>query len=61
MTNILIESTIERYNNAMRKMGNYFAKHNYGKDDHPTYSKDPEWQRLNAELVAASNAYDELI
>ena len=29
----------------------YLCDHNYGKEDFDTYSKDPEWQRLNDEYL----------
>lgn len=38
---------------AQQKMGDYYASHNYGKEDYATYSKDPEWQKLNAEYKKA--------
>jgi len=41
---------------AMRNMSEYLSSHNYGRCDYPTYSKDPEWQRLNDALIAAQNS-----
>lgn len=38
---------------AMKNMRDYLSAHNYGKMDYPTYSKDPEWQRLNQALINA--------
>lgn len=40
----------DKYSIAMRKMGDYHAKHGTGLNDFETYSKDPEWQHLNKEL-----------
>lgn len=31
------------------KLSEYINQHNYGKDDYPEYSQDPEWQRLHRE------------
>ena len=41
------------YEKAMKEMSEYLSSHNYGKDDYDTYSKDPEWQRLNKALMDA--------
>ena len=30
-------------------LSDYMNQHNYGRDDYPTYSQDPEWQRLHRE------------
>ena len=38
---------------AWKAMLDYMTRHNYSIDDYPTYSKDPEWQRLNKALVKA--------
>lgn len=38
---------------AMAAMKDYLSKHNYGRGDYPTYSKDPEWQKLNETLINA--------
>ena len=35
---------------ALQEMHNYMSEHNYGYGDYPTYSQDPEWQRLNENL-----------
>lgn len=40
----------DAYINAMNNMSDYLNKHNYGREDYAEYSKDPEWQKLNAEL-----------
>ncbi len=37
---------------ALERMSAYMSSHNYGKMDYPTYSQDPEWQRLNEALKA---------
>ena len=37
---------------ALEQMSAYMNAHNYGRMDYPTYSQDPEWQRLNAALQA---------
>ena len=37
---------------ALEQMSAYMSAHNYGRMDYPTYSQDPEWQRLNAALQA---------
>lgn len=34
---------------AFNKLSDYMNEHNYGKDDFPEYSQDPEWQKLHAE------------
>ena len=36
---------------AMDNMTDYMYEHNYGKEDYETYSKDPEWQDLNNDLL----------
>ena len=38
------------YRSAMNNMVEYMSEHNYGPDDYAEYSKDPEWQKLNADL-----------
>lgn len=38
-------------NSALDNMSEYMSEHNYGPDDFETYSKDPEWQQLNNELL----------
>ena len=35
---------------AQQNITEYMKQHNYGKDDYAEYSRDPEWQHLNAEL-----------
>ncbi len=35
---------------ALEEMHSYMSEHNYGYGDYPTYSQDPEWQRLNENL-----------
>lgn len=40
----------DAYINAMNNMSDYLNKHNYGREDYAEYSKDPEWQKLNADL-----------
>ena len=40
----------EAYIKAMNNMSDYLNEHNYGREDYPEYSKDPEWQKLNADL-----------
>lgn len=35
----------------MDKMNQYMSEHNYGKEDAEIYKKDPEWQKLNEELL----------
>ena len=41
------------YRQALDNMSAYMNEHNYGKEDYPEYSKDPEWQKLNADLQAS--------
>ena len=36
---------------ALDKMNQYMSEHNYGKEDAEIYKKDPEWQKLNEELL----------
>ena len=40
----------DAYRTAMNNMAEYMSEHNYGPDDYAEYSKDPEWQKLNADL-----------
>ena len=35
---------------ALQEMYDYMSEHDYGYGDYPTYSQDPEWQRLNENL-----------
>ena len=42
--------TDDAYVNAMNNMSDYLSKHNYGREDYAEYSRDPEWQKLNADL-----------
>ena len=35
----------------LQQMSEYMNRHNYGKDDFSTYCQDPEWQRLNNQLL----------
>lgn len=36
---------------ALERMNEYMAEHDYGRDDYETYSRDPEWRELNRELT----------
>lgn len=36
----------DKYSIAMRKMGDYHAKHGTGLNDFETYSKDPEYKTI---------------
>ena len=36
---------------AQNAMADYLSEHNYGREDYEIYSKDPEWQRLNNDLL----------
>ena len=36
---------------ALEQMNAYMEAHNYGRDDFSTYCQDPEWQRLNQQLL----------
>lgn len=49
--------TDDRRHDAVIAMNKYLSSHNYGKNDYPVYSQDPEWQRLNHELVEADEAH----
>ena len=40
----------DAYRTAMNNMADYMNGHNYGLDDYSEYSRDPEWQKLNADL-----------
>ena len=40
----------DAYRTAMSNMADYLNSHNYGREDYAEYSKDPEWQKLNADL-----------
>lgn len=40
----------DAYRSAINNMSEYMNAHNYGPDDYAEYSKDPEWQKLNADL-----------
>ncbi|MBQ6386421.1 MAG: hypothetical protein IJJ38_09680, partial [Lachnospiraceae bacterium] len=35
------------HDEAMRNLTDYMADHNYGAEDYPEYSQDPEWQNLH--------------
>ena len=35
---------------ALANMTEYMSRNNYGQGDYPTYSRDPEWKKLNEEL-----------
>lgn len=54
--NAKLDNTVENPDNedahrtAMKNMADYMSEHNYGRDDYAEYSKDPEWQKLNANL-----------
>ena len=54
--NAKLDNTVENPDNedahrtAMKNMADYMSEHNYGRDDYAEYSKDPEWQKLNADL-----------
>lgn len=41
----------EKELSAMDRMGEYYSSHNYGQMDFQEYSKDPEWQELNNDLL----------
>ena len=45
----------ENSQDAFRQLSDYMNKHNYGKGDYDTYSKDPEWQRLHSNAFPNSN------
>jgi hypothetical protein len=36
---------------AQQAMAEYLSEHNYGREDYDTYSKDPQWQQLNNDLL----------
>ena len=36
---------------ALERMRDYMYEHNYGREDGDTYKKDPEWQKLNEDLM----------
>ena len=36
---------------ALDRMTAYLSQHNYGREDFATYCRDPEWQRLNNQLL----------
>ena len=55
------ESVETRYRDAMNNMADYLGSHNYGREDYGTYSKDPEWQKLNEELIEAIKQKDEFV
>ncbi len=40
----------DAYRSAINNMSEYMNEHNYSPDDYAEYSKDPEWQKLNADL-----------
>ena len=44
-----VETTEE--SSAYDNMYDYMVEHNYGREDYETYSKDPEWQALNNDLL----------
>ena len=45
----------ENSQDAFRQLSDYMNKHNYGKGDYDTYSKDPKWQRLHSNAFPNSN------
>ena len=50
----------EAYIKAMNNMSDYLNEHNYGREDYPEYSQDPEWQQLNADLKKALGIEEEV-
>ncbi len=40
----------DAHRSAINNMAEYMNEHNYDPDDYAEYSKDPEWQKLNADL-----------
>ena len=50
--------TDDRRHDAAIAVNDYLSSHNYRKSDYPIYSQDPEWQRLNHELVEAVEAHN---
>ena len=36
---------------AMDRMAQYLSAHNYGREDYAEYCQDPEWQKLNNDLL----------
>ncbi len=40
----------DEHRSALNSMAEYMSEHNYGPDNYAEYSKDPEWQKLNADL-----------
>ena len=45
---------------ALSEMSAYMNEHNYGAWDYATYSQDPEWQRLNRNLVESDGSGEPL-
>lgn len=43
----------EAHNAAVQALSEYMNEHNYGDMDYPEYSKDPEWQKRNNDLLIA--------
>lgn len=43
----------EAHTAAVNALSEYMNEHNYGNMDYPEYSKDPEWQKLNNDLLIA--------
>lgn len=43
----------EAHTAAVNALSEYMNEHNYGDMDYPEYSKDPEWQKLNNDLLVA--------
>ncbi len=41
---------------ALANMNEYMRKNNYGLGDYPTYSRDPEWKKLNEELKRSAES-----
>ena len=40
----------DEHRSALNSMAEYMSEHNYGRDNYAEYSKDSEWQKLNADL-----------
>lgn len=43
----------EAHTAAVNALSEYMNEHNYGDMDYPEYSKDPEWKKLNNDLLVA--------
>ena len=43
----------EAHTASVNALSEYMNEHNYGDMDYPEYSKDPEWQKLNSDLLIA--------